>query len=59
MKNDNELFEPRYVLAVNSRSKSKKYFVEKMGFDVLNEYPGWTFLKRDNVIITTVPFQEI
>lgn len=51
MQNDNRLYEPRYVLAVNSISKSKKYYVEKMGFDILNEYPGWLFLKRDNVTL--------
>ena len=51
MKNDNGLCEPRYVLAVNCIVKSSEYYVEKMGFDILNEFPGWIFLKRDAVII--------
>ena len=51
MRADNNLEGTRYVLAVNSLSISRVYYVEKMGFSVLNEYPGWTFLQRDNVIL--------
>ena len=45
------LCEPRYVLAVNSLSISKNFYIDKLGFNILNEYPGWLFLKRDNVIL--------
>jgi len=45
------LFEPRYVLAVNNLANSKQFYQNKLGFDLLNEYPGWAFLRRDNVTI--------
>lgn len=51
MSKDINLCEPRYTLAVNSLSTSKAFYVEKMGFNIMNEYPGWAFLKRDNVIL--------
>ena len=45
------LFEPRYTLAVNSLEKSKAFYIDVLGFSLLVEYPGWSFLGRDNVIL--------
>jgi uncharacterized glyoxalase superfamily protein PhnB len=45
------LFAPRYVLAVQNLAVSKDFYMKSLGFHLLNEYPGWTFLERDNVVL--------
>jgi len=51
MDKNKNLFEPRYTLAVNNLEKSKEYYTTTLGFGIIAEYPGWSFLKRDNVIL--------
>ena len=51
MEKNNNLVEPRYTLAVNDLEKSKEYYASLLGFTVIAEYPGWSFLKRDSVIL--------
>jgi len=41
----------RYVLAVKNLNISTQYYVNKLGFSILNEYPGWCFLGRESFII--------
>lgn len=45
------LFAPRYTLAVKNLEVSKTFYMDVLGFALLNEFPGWSFLGRDNVII--------
>lgn len=45
------LFKPRYTLAVKNIEESKSFYMDVLGFERLNEYPGWSFLGRDNVIL--------
>lgn len=45
------LFAPRYTLAVKNLEVSKTFYMDVLSFDLLNEFPGWAFLGRDNVII--------
>ncbi len=45
------LFSPRYTLAVRNLATSTSFYIDMLGFELLNEYPGWSFLGRDNVII--------
>jgi catechol 2,3-dioxygenase-like lactoylglutathione lyase family enzyme len=40
-----------YVLAVHDVKASAKFYVEKLGFEVVSEPAGWIFVKRDNVMI--------
>src|SRR5262245_11995048 len=40
-----------YVLAVHDVKVSAKFYVEKLGFSIVLEPPGWIFVKRDNVMI--------
>jgi len=41
------ILKTRYVLAVNDLNISTQYYVEKLGFTILNKYPGWCFLGRE------------
>ena len=45
------LFAPRYVLAVKNLAISKSFYMDVLGFELLNEFPGWSFLGRDKVIL--------
>jgi len=46
-----EVLRTRYVLAVNNLKSSSQYYIEKLGFKVLNEYEGWSFLGRGVFIV--------
>lgn len=41
----------RYVLAVQDLRLSVQFYVEKLGFDVVAEYDGWTFVQRDAIVL--------
>lgn len=41
----------RYVLAVKDLTISTQYYVEKLGFTILNKYPGWCFLSKESFIL--------
>jgi len=45
------LFSPRYTLAVRNLATSTSFYIDMLGFELLNEYPGWSFLGRDNVVV--------
>lgn len=40
-----------YVLAVHDVRRSAAFYVDKMGFEVHLEPPGWVFVRRDDVMI--------
>ncbi len=40
-----------HVLAVNDLNVSTRFYVDKLGFKVLNEYPGWAFLGRESFVV--------
>ena len=40
-----------YVLAVHDVRKSAKFYVEMLGFHIVNEPPGWIFVAKDNCMI--------
>lgn len=42
------IIETQHVLAVNNLKQSVDYYVNKLGFEVLNEFPGWSFLGRES-----------
>ena len=45
------ILKTRYVLAVKDLNISTQYYVKKLGFSILNEYPGWCFLGRESFIL--------
>lgn len=40
-----------YVLAVHDIKRSAAFYVEKLGFQIVQEPEGWIFVQRDNVMI--------
>lgn len=46
-----QILQNHYVLAVHDIRKSADFFVDKLGFQVTAEPPGWVFVKRDNCMI--------
>jgi uncharacterized glyoxalase superfamily protein PhnB len=46
-----EIFNPRYVLAVIDLEKSVNYYETELGFKMANRYPGWAFLSRGAFVI--------
>ena len=42
------IIETQHVLAVNNLKQSVAFYVDKLGFDVLNEFPGWSFIGRES-----------
>jgi catechol 2,3-dioxygenase-like lactoylglutathione lyase family enzyme len=46
-----EILQNHYVLAVHDIRKEADFYVEKLGFSVCNEPPGWIFVKKDNCMI--------
>jgi len=55
----------QHVLAVNNLKESVNFYVNELGFEVLNEFPGWSFLGRESFkvmlgeCIDTLPAKEI
>lgn len=46
-----QILQNHYVLAVHDIRKSAGFFVDKLGFQVTAEPPGWVFVKKDNCMI--------
>ena len=40
-----------YVLAVHNARRSAEFYVEMLGFRVVNEPAGWVFVAKDNCMI--------
>lgn len=40
-----------YVLAVPDRHASARFYVDVLGFEIVNEPEGWVFVRRDNCMI--------
>ncbi len=45
------ILQNHYVLAVHDLKKSSDFFVNILGFAVVNQPPGWVFVKKDNCMI--------
>jgi len=45
------ILQNHYVLAVHDLKKSAGFFVDNLGFEIVNEPPGWVFVKKDNCMI--------
>ena len=45
------ILQNHYVLAVHDVKRSAAFFVDKLGFEVVNEPAGWIFVRRDSVMI--------
>lgn len=46
-----QILQNHYVLAVHDIKRSADFFVDKLGFQITAEPPGWVFVKRDNCMI--------
>lgn len=45
------ILQNHYVLAVHDVRRSAQFYVEMLGFRIVNEPPGWIFVARDNCMI--------
>lgn len=45
------ILQNHHVLAVPDRRAAARFFVETLGFQVVNEPPGWIFVARDNCML--------
>ena len=45
------ILQNHYVLAVPDIRVSAAFFVDALGFEIVNEPPGWIFVARDNCMI--------
>ena len=45
------ILQNHHVLAVPDVRASAKFFVEALGFRIVNEPPGWIFVARDNCML--------
>ena len=45
------ILQNHHVLAVPDRRASAKFFVEALGFRIVQEPPGWIFVARDNCML--------
>ena len=45
------ILQNHHVLAVPDRHAAAKFFVEALGFRIVNEPPGWVFVARDNCML--------
>lgn len=46
-----KILENHYVLAVPDVRESARFYVEKLGFRIVAEPPGWIFVSRDGCMI--------
>jgi uncharacterized glyoxalase superfamily protein PhnB len=46
-----KILQNHYVLAVHDLKKSSGFFVDYLGFEVVNEPPGWVFVQKDDCMI--------
>jgi predicted enzyme related to lactoylglutathione lyase len=45
------ILQNHYVLAVHDVRRSANFYVEMLDFQIVNEPPGWIFVKKDNCMI--------
>jgi catechol 2,3-dioxygenase-like lactoylglutathione lyase family enzyme len=45
------ILQNHYVLAVHDVRRSAQFYVEMLGFQIVQEPPGWIFVKKDNCLI--------
>lgn len=45
------LLQTHFVLAVHDLPGTTRFFVEAMGFEVVDQPPGWTFIEKDGHVI--------
>ena len=45
------ILQNHYVLAVHDIRRSANFYVRMLGFEIVNEPPGWIFVRKDNVMI--------
>jgi catechol 2,3-dioxygenase-like lactoylglutathione lyase family enzyme len=45
------ILQNHYVLAVHDVRRSAKFYVEMLGFRIVNEPSGWIFVAKDNCMI--------
>ena len=45
------ILQNHYVLAVHNVRVSAQFYVEALGFTIVNEPPGWSFVQKDNCMI--------
>jgi catechol 2,3-dioxygenase-like lactoylglutathione lyase family enzyme len=45
------ILQNHYVLAVHDVRASARFYVDALGFKIVNEPPGWIFVARDNCMI--------
>lgn len=45
------ILQNHYVLAVHDVRRSARFYVEMLGFKIVQEPPGWIFVARDNCMI--------
>jgi len=46
-----QILQNHYVLAVHNARRSAAFYVEMLGFRIVNEPPGWVFVAKDNCMI--------
>ena len=45
------ILQNHYVLAVHDIRRSAEFYVQMLGFRIVNEPPGWIFVQKDNCLI--------
>ena len=45
------ILQNHYVLAVHDVRTSAAFYVEALGFEIVDEPPGWIFVQKDNCLI--------
>lgn len=45
------ILQNHYVLAVHNVRESAAFYVDALGFTIVNEPPGWIFVAKDNCMI--------
>ena len=45
------ILQNHYVLAVHNVRRSAEFYVQMLGFRIVNEPPGWIFVQKDNCLI--------
>ena len=45
------ILQNHYVLAVHNARKAAKFYVEALGFQIVDEPPGWVFVRKDNCLV--------
>jgi catechol 2,3-dioxygenase-like lactoylglutathione lyase family enzyme len=45
------ILQNHYVLAVHNVRRSADFYVNFLGFRIVNEPPGWIFVRKDNCLI--------